>query len=192
MSESTAGVSDALITGGNVANSSATISRVAMSAAAAAGTAPNTVTSKGFSAADLQAIMGGMKGFSKITSGMNEADAYRAQADFLDFQAEQERIARYRDQQDLEQQKRQTLARQKAALAAQGADTTSGNAGAILSSTGTTFALKNQRLLEDSSVRVGTLKTKAKNYRTAASSSLQSSVFGGLSTGLSSLTDLLK
>lgn len=125
----------------------------------------------------LEAISGGLESVSTLTEGLNARDAAAVEADFLELQAKQEEISRFREQRDLAKERDRFLARSRAALAAQGADTASGSSLAILSSQRTEYAEKNRRLLADSVLRAGTLRAKSKNTRMAGGRAFNAAAF---------------
>lgn len=139
----------------------------------------------------MEAISGGLKSIGALTEGLTARDAANVEADFLELQARQEEIARFREQRDLKKERNRFLARSRAAFAAQGADTTSGSAGAVLSSQRGEYAEKNRRLLADSLLRAGTLRAKASNARRSGANAFRSAVFGAGQQFFSAATSLL-
>ena len=125
--------------------------------------------------------------------GIAEGRAARADAEndarFLEGQANQEAVARRRDLEDLRKTRAQTLARSRAVLAAQGADTASGDALNILRDQASSFAIKENRLLTDSNTRQQSFLSRAANVRAGGKSAQTAAIFGGagraFSTGVS-------
>ncbi len=128
-----------------------------------------------------------------LLGGIAEGKAARRDAEndarFLEAQANQEAVALRRDQADLKKLRAQTLSRSRAVLAAQGADTASGDALNILRSQASSFAIKENRLLTDSNTRQQSFLSRAANVRASGKSAQTAAIFGGagraFSTGVS-------
>ena len=130
-----------------------------------------------------------------LLSGIAEGAAARRDADnearFLEDQANQEAVARRRDLQDLRKERARTLSRSRAVLAAQGADTASGDALNILRSQASSFAIKENRLLTDSNTRQQSFLSRAANVRESGKSAQISAIFGGAGRAFSTGASLI-
>lgn len=116
-------------------------------------------------------------GFAQASAARSAAES---EAAMLEMQAEQERKQRARDLSDLKIEKRQTLARTVAVLAAQGADSADPQSRAILKSQAGTFGTREARLKDDSTVRERSFETKASNVRSTGGQEATAQIFGGI------------
>lgn len=112
-----------------------------------------------FDPTTLLIVAGGFQAFSSIQQGF-------AQASFLEDQAKQEEIANQREQRDLAKERARKLSSTRAALAAGGADLSSGSALQISKDQSAEFATRAERLKQDSSTARRSLRTRAAQSRT--------------------------
>jgi len=111
-----------------------------------------------FEPSTLLLVAGGFKAFSSITQGIR-------QANFLEQQAEQEELAAAREQRDLAKERARKLSSTRAALAAGGADLSSGSALQISKDQSAEFAPRSARLKQDSATARRSLRTRASGAR---------------------------
>jgi hypothetical protein len=115
-----------------------------------------------------------------IMSGIQASAQGKAEAKFYQDQQNQERLALERDREALEQERSRTFARARAVSAAQGGDTTSGNAEGILENVWGTFGRRDLELIHDSEARIRALGNRAESAKAAGKSAMWSSIFSGL------------
>lgn len=133
-------------------------------------------------------------GFS-ILSGFQRAQQLEHQAEaeaaFLEAQAQQEAIQARRETRDLERERKQTLARTRAALAAQGGDLSAGSPLSIQRAQEREFGVGRERILSDTRVRQQSLRARAQNVRVAGELGARSAILGGFGTALRGGVSLL-
>jgi len=113
-------------------------------------------------------IAGGAQAAGQLAQGEQKAQQQEARADLARQQAGQEEVATQREQRDLRQQRRRTLAQTRAALAGQGASLSGTQALGIQSRQAEQFAQRETRLLQDSRIRQRTLRARADNLDDSA------------------------
>lgn len=112
-----------------------------------------------FEPTTLLLVAGAFRAVSSIQQGF-------AQANFLEEQAKQEKIANQREQRDLAKERARKLSSTRAALAAGGADLSSGSALALSKDQSAEFATRAERLRQGSSAARRSLRTRAGQSRT--------------------------
>jgi hypothetical protein len=128
----------------------------------------------------VSSVLSVVSGISQGVQAQKQADQ---QASYLRAQAIQEQKASARELRDLERDRRQKLSRTRAALAASGADLSSGSALALQQSQEAYYAGEAYRIREDSSVAQSSLRARASNAEDAGDAAMMSGVIGGMASG---------
>lgn len=131
-------------------------------------------------------VMAAMAIAGGVMQGQQAKDQAKAEAGFLDMQADQERKQLARDQEDLAREQDRTESRQRALLAA-GGGMDAGSDLAILTETSAAFSTQSTRMTDDSTFRSTLLNTKASNTRKAGQQAQNAAIFGGVMKAGSSL-----
>lgn len=120
-----------------------------------------------------------------IAQGSSQARQGESEAAYLRQQEEQERIALARDVADYDKETTRALARTRAVVAAQGGDTTTGDALELFSYQAGVLGENRQRLINDSDARIRSLQQRQTSAIEAGKSAQWASIFSGFGKGLS-------
>lgn len=127
-----------------------------------------------------------------LVGGIAQGQAEQAQADdeaaFLEAEAAAEALALQDAEQDLDKERSRFLARSRAVFGAQGGDTTSGTALAVLQDQSSSFARQGHRLRRNSLLRQESLKARAANTRSAGRSASRLTLLRAAGAGLGAFT----
>lgn len=133
--------------------------------------------------ATLAIVAGGMQFLQGIQAGQAAEAEAEARADFLRNQARQEEKQARRDIRDEKEEQRIKSSRARAVLAARGVDLTSETAIGLLSHGEAESQIRRERIAEDSRVRRGSLRARARNVETAGKIEKNQQIFGGAARG---------
>jgi Skp family chaperone for outer membrane proteins len=137
----------------------------------------------------------GLTAFTSLAGGVAQGVSAQQQAEARAIDAEaqqtQAQIATQRDLRDLRKQRSRQLARTRAALAAQGADLTSGTPLALQGAQEAEFNVQETRIRQDSRVTQETLRTRAANARSQGDAAFASSVASGFANAAGGATTSL-
>ncbi|WP_299444686.1 hypothetical protein [uncultured Rhodospira sp.] len=127
------------------------------------------------------AVSAGLQLVGGIASGFQAQAQANQQADYLKAQAQQEVKAGQRELRDLEKERRQKLARTRAALAASGGDLSSGTPLSLQKSQEAYYAAQESRVKDDTHTASTSLRARAKNTSAAGDAALVSGIVSGIS-----------
>lgn len=126
------------------------------------------------------AALAGMQLLGGVMAADDAKKQARAEADYLNAEAGNERKQGARDLRAIQQEEDRLQSRVRAVLAAGGGGTTGGSALALLTSNASDYGIKKQQMEDDSEMRANSLETRAANTLSAGRRASNMAIFGGV------------